>query len=529
MQHGRPTSALAARGFIGRSRVMSVLMALCLFGAVALAIPGFTARAHADDSIYVIPNTTFLVTLEDAFDFEAKYGKTGYWGVILDNGRVTPNDPPSFERHGEIVTPTANDLWKAVPLNSYTMIVPVPNGTNNLEGVTWEPGTNHRITIVTYKDDKTLAETVSYSVTVYKPYTPEPTPDPTVDPAPEPTVDPAPEPQPEPTVDPAPEPQPVPTVDPAPEPQPVPTVDPAPEPQPVPTVDPAPEPQPVPTVDPAPEPQPVPTVDPAPEPQPVPTVDPAPEPQPVPTVDPAPEPQPEPSVDPAPEPQPEPTADPQPAPSVIPVPAPQPDDPQLPPVQPSPSASATPSPTPSASANATQPSDTPVSPISDESQLTDANKGGVSAAFTGGQLTINVPADKAGAGEWVSANIMQTGEARWLQVENDNQVTMDVTGLPMGDYKVVVANRSHQLVGWAEFKVASTVAAVGAGAPVDASSSFKLHAEVLSASNGVDESEGLNGYLLGAGACMLILGGLVVLQVLSGPKIGSTSDGVTLT
>ena len=421
MQHGRSTSALAARGFIGRSRVMSVLMALCLFGAVAFAIPGFTARAHADDSIYVIPNTTFLVTLEDAFDFEAKYGKTGYWGVILDNGRVTPNDPPSFERNGEIVTPTANDLWKAVPLNSYTMIVPVPNGTNNIEGVTWEPGTNHRITIVTYKDDETLAENVSYSVTVYKPYTPEPTPDPTVDPAPEPTVDPAPEPQPVPT------------------------------------------------------------------------------------------------------------ADPQPAPSVIPVPAPQPDDPQLPPVQPSPSASPTPSPTPSASANATQPSDTPVSPISDVSQLTDANKGGVSAAFTGGQLTINVPADKAVAGEWVSANIMQTGEARWLQVENDNQVTMDVTGLPMGDYKVVVANRSHQLVGWAEFKVASTVAAAGAGAPVDASSSFKLHAEVLSASNGVDESEGLNGYLLGAGACMLILGGLVVLQVLSGPKIGSTSDGVTLT
>ena len=433
MQHGRSTSALAARGFIGRSRVMSVLMALCLFGAVAFAIPGFTARAHADDSIYVIPNTTFLVTLEDAFDFEAKYGKTGYWGVILDNGRVTPNDPPSFERHGEIVTPTANDLWKAAPLNSYTMIVPVPNGTNNLEGITWEPGTNHRITIVTYKDDETLAENVSYSVTVYKPYTPEPTPDPTVDPAPEPTVDPAPEPQPEPSVDPAPQPQPVPT------------------------------------------------------------------------------------------------EDPQPAPSVIPVPAPQPDDPQLPPVQPAPSASATPSPTPSASANATQPSDTPVSPISDESQLTDANKGGVSAAFTGGQLTINVPSDKAVAGEWVSANIMQTGEARWLQVEHDNQVTMDVAGLPMGDYKVVVANRSHQLVGWAEFKVASTVAAAGAGAPVDASSSFKLHAEVLSASNGVDESEGLNGYLLGAGACMLILGGLVVLQVLSGPKIGSSSDGVTLT
>ena len=51
----------------------------------------------------------------------------------------------------------------------------------------------------------------------------------------------------------------------------------------------------------------------------------------------------------------------------------------------------------------------------------------------------------------------------------------------------------------------------------------------MSSSNSGDESEGLNGYLLGAGACMLILGGLVVLQVLSGPKIGSSSQGVTLT
>ena len=199
-------------------------------------------------------------------------------------------------------------------------------------------------------------------------------------------------------------------------------------------------------------------------------------------------------------------------------------------MRPAPTPSATPTPTPSASASAaaSQPSDTPVSPITDVSQLTDANKGGVSAAFTGGQLTINVPSDKAVAGDWVSANIMQTGEARWLQVEDSNQVSMDVTGLPMGDYKVVVANRQHELVGWAEFKVASTVAAAGTGSSVDASGGVKLHAEMLSSSLAGNESEGLNGYLLGAGACMLILGGLVVVQVLSGPKIGSSSSGVTL-
>ena len=413
MQHGRARTALSARGLAGRSRAMSVLMALCLFAAIALAIPGFTARADSNDGPYSIPNTSFIVSLENAFDFEAQYGKTGYWGVILDNGRVTPTSAPTFERNGEIVAPTADDLWKAAPLNSYSMIVPVPNGTNNIEGITWEPGTSHWVTIVTYKDDKTLATTSSYSVQVFKPYNPGDT-----DPV---------------------------------------------------------------------EPAPVPTSEPAPEPTAAPTV----------------------------------------------APVPQPDDPELPVVQPTQTPSVSPTPSPSASsspaAHSSQPSDTPVSPVTDESQLTDANKGGVSAAFTGGQLTINVPSDKAVAGEWVSANIMQTGEARWLQVEPSNQVTMDVTGLPMGDYKVVVANRSHQLVGWAEFKVASTVAAASPGTAVDGSGSVKLHAEVLSSSNSGDESEGLNGYLLGAGACMLILGGLVVLQVLSGPKIGSSSQGVTLT
>ena len=448
MQHGRVTSALAARVLAGRSRVMSVLMALCLFAAGALAIPGFAARADNNDGPLPIPNTTFVINLDNASEFEAEYGKTGYWGVILDNGRVTPTAPLTFERSGETVTVTADGLWKVNALNNYRMVVPVPNGANNAERVTWEPGSSHWVTVVIYKDDKTLAKTINYSVKVFEPSSPSATAEPT----PEPTAEPTGAPAPGPSESPAPAPQP--------------------------TGDPAPEP----SGDPAPQP----TVAPAPEPS-----------------------------------------------SVSPAPVPQPDDPQLPVVQPTATSSASPSVTPSASAspaaNATQPSDTPVSPVSDVSELTDANKGGVSAAFTGGQLTINVPSDKAGAGEWVSANIMQTGEARWLQVEDGNKVTMDVVGLPMGEYKVVVANRSHQLVGWADFKVASTVAAAGAGASVDASDSVKLHAEVLSSSNAADESEGLNGYLLGAGACMLILGGLVVLQVLSGPKIGSSSQGVTLT
>ena len=441
MQHARAASALAARGLGGRSRLMSLLMALCLFAAIALAIPGFAARADGNDGAIPVPTTAFTVRIEQGSSFEKQYGDKGYWGVMLDSGRVTPVEQPTYERDGGTVPVTADDVWVATSPHNYTLKVPVPNGQNNVEGITWEPGTKHTVTVLMFKEGRDLVEgePVTYTVSVYQPVgnddtrRPEPTTDPTADPAPQPTA--------EPTTDPAPEP----------------------------------------------------------------------------TSDPAPAPTSEPSADPAPAPTTE-------------QPAAAPDDPQLPAVRPTPTPSEAPSPTPSASASAAsaQPSDTPVSPISDVSQLTDANKGGVSAAFTGGQLTINVPSDKAVAGDWVSANIMQTGEARWLQVEDSNQVSMDVTGLPMGDYKVVVANRQHELVGWAEFKVASTVAAAGAGSSVDASGGVKLHAEMLSSSLSGNESEGLNGYLLGAGACMLILGGLVVVQVLSGPKIGSSSNGVTL-
>ena len=461
MQHGRATSALAARRLVGRSRTMSLLMALCLFAAIALAIPGFAARADGNgsgsspDDPYAIPRTAFSVNLEQGSEFERLYAKTGFWGVILDHGDVSPTAPLTFERGGERVNVDSDDLWQVTSLSNYSIVVQVPNGTNNREGITWEPGTIHTVSVVIYSsNDDVVAESVHY-VKVYKPY--EPDPEPTTDPTPEPTA--------------------------------------------APTTQPAPAPTAAPTTQPAPTPTAEPTTQPAPAPTSEPTT------QPAPTVAPAP------------------------APTASPTPAPQPDDPQLPAVRPtespSPTPTPTPTPTPSASANVARPSDTPVSPVSDESQLNDANKGGVSAAFTAGQLTINVPSDKAAVGDWVSANIMQTGEARWLQVEDSNQVTMDLSGLPTGDYKVVVANRSHELVGWAEFKVASASGA-STDSSVDASGTVKLHAEMLSSSQDGDESESLNGYLLGAGACMLILGGLVVVQVLSGPKIGSSSHEVTL-
>lgn len=458
MQHGRASSAISARSFVGRSRVMSLLMALFLFAGIGLAIPGFAARA--DDAIphYALrAGDKLKVNIANNADFAAKFAETGHWGLILDHGGVTPLTRPTFERDGETVTPSDPDLWAAQSLKEWDIYAPVPDGTNNVEGVKWLPGETHWITVVFYRSDTSGVEPnpMYGTVSIYTPYTDnidDPTPAPTADPTAAPTDDP--------------------------------------------------------TAPPA-------RTD-------EPTAEPAP------TTDPEPAPTSEPSADPAPVPTPDPVVEPTTEPSA--APAPVPDDPQLPAVRPGPTPSESASPTPSASASATasQPSESPVSPISDVSQLNDSNKGGVSAAFTAGQLTINVPSEKAAAGDWVSANIMQTGEARWLQVEDSNKVTMDLTGLPTGEYKVVVANRSHELVGWAEFKVASAVGAAANGSSVDASGAVKLHAEMLSSSLAGDESEGLNGYLLGAGACMLILGGLVVVQVLSGPKIGSSSSGVTL-
>ena len=457
MQHGRASSAVAARRFVGRSRTMSLLMALFLFAGIGLAIPGFAARADDSPRYGVFEGGMLRAAMSENSDFAAEHVKTGFWGLILDHGQVTPLQRPTFTRNNESVTANDPDLWAAASLDDPTLMTAIPNGTNNVEGIKWTAGTVHTVTVVMYRSDSSGVEPnpVTYTVMVNSPYVDnidDPTPAPTADPTAAPTDDPTTSPAhtDEPTAEPAP------------------------------------------------------TADP----EPAPTVEP--------TADPAPAPAPDPVV--------EPTTEPSAA------PAPLPDDPQLPAVRPTPapSESASPTPGPSASATSSQPSETPVSPITDESQLTDSNKGGVSAAFAAGQLTINVPSEKAAAGDWVSANIMQTGEARWLQVEPSNKVTMDLTGLPTGEYKVVVANRSHELVGWAEFKVASAVGAAANGSSVDASGAVKLHAEMLSSSLAGDESEGLNGYLLGAGACMLILGGLVVVQVLSGPKIGSASNGVTL-
>ena len=236
MQHGRASSAVAARRFVGRSRTMSLLMALFLFAGIGLAIPGFAARA--DDAVphYALrAGDKLKVNIANNADFAAKFAATGHWGLILDHGGVTPLTRPTFKRGGETVTPSDPDLWAAQSLEDLY--------TNNVEGVKWLPGETHTITFVLYRSDSSGVEPnpMYGTVSIYTPYTDnidDPTPAPTADPTAAPTDDPTATPArtDEPTAEPAPrtDPEPAPTTEP--------TVDPAPAPAPDPVVEPTTEP-----------------------------------------------------------------------------------------------------------------------------------------------------------------------------------------------------------------------------------------------------------------------------------------------
>ena len=123
------------------------------------------------------------------------------------------------------MTPSAPDLWAAQSLKDSYIHAPVPDGTNNVEGVKWLPGETHTITVVFYRSDSSGVEPnpIYGTVSIYTPYTDnidDPTPAPTVDPAASPARTDEPTAEPAPTTDPEPAPTSEPSADPAPAPAP---------------------------------------------------------------------------------------------------------------------------------------------------------------------------------------------------------------------------------------------------------------------------------------------------------------------
>ena len=479
MKHARGAVVSAQRQIANQLRFLTVGLGAVLVLVIAVMLPA-TASDRWDNPFMPLelPSTEVRVTVIPGSDFTPteSEAKGAYVGVLLDEGAVTGYEPLLNPTTGE---PLARDDFYAVgPVSrdgDFAVTVELPNGSNNPQRASWYDGDVHKLTIyVYYAGDALQSKTAHYLRIVQAPEA-------------EPTTEP--------------EPSGAPTT---PVPSPAPTTT-------APTTA-------APTQEPTTDPQSHAT-----------TASPRPE---LPAPEPAPSsvPQPEPSTqtpDPYTPPQ-EPTSEQPPVPAV----------PSQAPVAPdaTPSTASTaqsdsgtdPEPTPSATSNTVKPDGEPVLPVGSESDLTDANTGGVSASFVSGKVTVNVPSDKAPAGDWVSANILPGRQAQWLQVTDDNQASMDLPSLPNGEYKIVIATRDHALVGWAQFKVATASASgAGDGSSVDTSASMTAHAQMLENSLRTDAADGLNGYLLGAGACMLILGGLVVLQVMSGPTLRGLRKGAS--
>lgn len=468
MKHARGAVVSVQRQIANQLRFLTVGLGAVLVLVVAVMLPATASDQWNNPFMPLeLPSTEARVTVIPGSDFTPSESEAqgAYVGVLLDEGAVTGYEPLTNPATGE---PLARDDFYAVgtvsPDGDFAVTVELPNGTNNPQRASWYDGDVHKLTIyVYYTGDALQSKTVHYLRIVKAP-----DPGPTAEPEPsEAPTTPAPTPTPTTTAAPTQEP----TTDPQSH---ATTASPRPE---------LPAPDPAPTTAPQPEPSTQTTPDPYTPPQ-----EPASEHPPVPTV-----------------------------PSQAPVP------PDVTPSTVGPAqsdGSAQPDPTPSATSNTVKPDGEPVLPVASESDLTDANTGGVSASFASGRVTVNVPSDKAPAGDWVSANILPGRQAQWLQVTDDNQASMDLPSLPNGEYKIVIATRDHTLVGWAQFKVATASASgAGDGGAVDTSASMNAHAQMLENSLRTDAADGLNGYLLGAGACMLILGGLVVLQVMSGPTL----------
>lgn len=459
MKHARGAVVSVQRQIANQLRFLTVGLGVVLVLVVAVMLPA-TASDRWDNPFapLELPSTEVRVTVIPGSDFtpSESEAKGAYVGVLLDEGAVT-----SYESHVNPTTgePLARDDFYAVgavsPDGDFAVAVELPNGTNNPQRASWYDEEVHKLTIYVYYAGDALQSKTAHYVRIVN--VPEPGPTTEPEPSEAPTT---------------PAPTPAPTQEPTTEPQPPAT-----------TASPRPE---------LPAPDPTPSSEPEPEhstqtPDPYTPQEPASEHPAVPA---------EPSQAPV-------------------APAATPNT-----VGPAQSdGSAKPDPTPSATSNTVKPDGEPVLPVASESELTDANTGGVSASFASGKVTVNVPSDKAPAGDWVSANILPGRQAQWLQVTDDNQASMDLPSLPNGEYKIVIATRDHTLVGWAQFKVATASAGAGEGNTVDTASSMTAHAQMLENSLRTDAADGLNGYLLGAGACMLVLGGLVVLQVMSGPTL----------
>ena len=103
-----------------------------------------------------------------------------------------------------------------------------------------------------------------------------------------------------------------------------------------------------------------------------------------------------------------------------------------------------------------RPDRSPVAPVTSAAHLSADNAGSLSGSRQGNIVNLVLPKSKAQAGEWVSVFVFPGATTKgWVQVDDANSVSIDISTFDSGSYELAVADRDNSLLGWAKLEIAS--------------------------------------------------------------------------
>ncbi|WP_234415846.1 MULTISPECIES: hypothetical protein [Actinomyces] len=101
-----------------------------------------------------------------------------------------------------------------------------------------------------------------------------------------------------------------------------------------------------------------------------------------------------------------------------------------------------------------RPSTAPASPVRSPNELVPGNAGSLSGTREGTTITLFFPSAKVEEGDWVAVFVYPGATTGgWVQVDADNSVSLDISTLDPGSYKIAVGDRDSQLLGWAQLEI----------------------------------------------------------------------------
>ncbi|MDO4900410.1 hypothetical protein [Actinomyces sp.] len=160
-----------------------------------------------------------------------------------------------------------------------------------------------------------------------------------------------------------------------------------------------------------------------------------------------------------------------------------------------------------------RPEHAPTSPVKDAGELGPDNAGSLSGTRQGAVITLMFPSAKVASGEWVAVFVFPGATTPgWVQVDSGNSVSIDISPLEPGSYKIAVGDRNSRLLGWAQLEIAQ---AASSGA--DATGITLITGDALASSSPL----GADGWKLVGAGLLLILGG-VSFFVLARPTLNGS-------